>query len=127
MVHTPSLSRSFVEWSLITAYFGSGIIIILLMSSSAAKVGNLFLDGDGWNIRNYIMIFLILVILIGQIRELKYLVPFSALANVFIVCALGITLFYVFQEPISFDGKENIAEVSQMVRILIFKNFPQLN
>lgn len=42
--------------------------------------------------------FLILLPLIitCQIRELKYLVPFSFLANVFLVVSFGITLYYIF-------------------------------
>ncbi|GJQ86564.1 hypothetical protein Trydic_g5539 [Trypoxylus dichotomus] len=44
--------------------------------------------------------FLILLplILTCQIRELKFLVPFSFLANVFLVASFGITLYYIFSD-----------------------------
>jgi solute carrier family 36 (proton-coupled amino acid transporter) len=44
-----------------------------------------------------------------QIRELKYLVPFSALANLFIVITFGITLYYMFNVPLDFTEKPMFA------------------
>lgn len=43
------------------------------------------------------------LILLAQVRNLRYLVPFSFLANVFIVVGLAITLYYIFTDlkPIS--------------------------
>lgn len=36
---------------------------------------------------------------------LKYLVPFSAIGNAMIIIVFGITMYYVFNEPLQFDDK----------------------
>lgn len=38
------------------------------------------------------------LLLTGQVRELKHLVPFSFLANVFMVISFALTLYYMFDE-----------------------------
>lgn len=110
-------SRVFVDTALLATYYGATCVYIVLIANSVSKVINPYLEGEGWHVRIYILIVLIPVILIGQIRELKYLVPFSALANLFIVITLGITLYYIFHGPITLADKPNVASWSQMVRI----------
>lgn len=51
---------------------------------------------------------------IGQIRSLKWLVPFSAMANILIVVTFGITLYYMFSEPIVVSDKPYMAKWSQI-------------
>lgn len=97
-------------------YYGANCVYIVFIATSMAKVCNQYLDEGGFHIRIWILIILAPVILIGQVRELRYLVPFSALANLFIVVTFGITLYYMFNEPIVLDDKPNIAPFSQMVR-----------
>lgn len=55
-----------------------------------------------WDILIYMTIVLGPLVLSCQIRELKYLVPFSFLANAFLVISFGITLYYMF------DGIQNV-------------------
>lgn len=43
------------------------------------------------------------ILFIGQIRVLKFLVPFSATANVFILVTFAIVLYYIFKEPLVFS------------------------
>lgn len=50
----------------------------------------------GWPIQYYMLMLLIPLILCCQIRELRYLVPFSFVANVTMIVAFGITLYYMF-------------------------------
>lgn len=47
------------------------------------------------------------LIVLGQIKNLKYLVPFSALANVSIMIGFAITLWYIFSDikPITDETK----------------------
>lgn len=98
-------------------YYGANCVYIVFIATSMAKVCNPYLDGEGWHVRIYILLILLPVILVGQIRELRYLVPFSALANLFIVITFGITLYYMFNEPITLDDKPGIASFSQLVRL----------
>lgn len=94
-------------------YFGANCVYIVFMSESMHGVIN-FAFGIDWNIRAYIGIMMVPVILIGQIRVLRYLVPFSAMANLMIVVTFGITLYYMFNEPLQFDDKPLMAEWSTL-------------
>ena len=47
-------------------------------------------------IRLYILTLIPAVLLLGQIRSLKYMAPFSVLANVSIIIGFVIILYYVF-------------------------------
>lgn len=96
-------------------YYGANTVYIVFIATSIAKVCNPYLPGEGWHVRIFILLVLVPVILVGQIRELKYLVPFSALANLFIVITFGITLYYMFNVPITIEDKPGVAPFSQMV------------
>lgn len=94
-------------------YFSAGCVYIVFIASSLAKVINDAADLD-WHVRHYILLTMIPVLFIGQIRSLKYLVPFSALANIFIVITFGITLYYIFKDPLKFDDKPNFASFATL-------------
>jgi amino acid permease len=69
---------------------------------------------DVLDIRAYIPMLLVVLIPIGLIRDLKYLVPFSALANIFILTSFIITLYYIFGDSLDAGDKKNIANVEQL-------------
>lgn len=59
--------------------------------------------------------FLLPLILINYIKNLKLLVPLSSCANVLTIISFGIILYYLIREDITFEGKEPVGE---------WKNFP---
>jgi solute carrier family 36 (proton-coupled amino acid transporter) len=83
-------------------------VYIVFIGASIKDVIN-FSFGIDWDIRVYIAMSLLPVLIVGQIRELKYLVPFSALANLFIVITFSITLYYMFNVPLDFSDKPMFA------------------
>uniref|UniRef100_A0A2M4A0X7 Putative amino acid transporter n=1 Tax=Anopheles triannulatus TaxID=58253 RepID=A0A2M4A0X7_9DIPT len=97
-------SKAFVDYALMATYYSAGCVYIVFIATSFHDVINYKTDND-WNVRIYILLTMIPILVIGQIRELKYLVPFSALANLFIVVTFGITLYYIFKDPLEFDDK----------------------
>lgn len=94
-------------------YFSAGCVYIVFIGSSLAKVVNQAFELD-WEIRIYILITMIPVLFMGQIRSLKVLVPFSALANLCIVVTFAITLYYIFKDPLQFDDKPNFASLATL-------------
>ena len=85
-------------------YFAATCVYIVFIAESLQKVINYDLEIN-WDTRLYIAITLIPLLFIGQIRQLKYLVPFSAIANFLIIITFGITLYYMFCEPLHFEDK----------------------
>lgn len=108
-----NFSKLFVDYGLMATYFSAGCVYIVFIGSSLEKVINTAADLD-WSVRIYILLTMLPVLLIGQIRELKFLVPFSFLANMFIVVTFGITLYYIFKDPLVFDDKPNFASFATL-------------
>nr|CAD7452075.1 unnamed protein product [Timema tahoe] len=62
-------------------------------------------EGNDISIRLYILMLLPFLCALGLIRNLRYLVPFSTLANLFIVGGFTITLYYLFTDIPSPDER----------------------
>ncbi|CAG9134605.1 unnamed protein product [Plutella xylostella] len=61
----------------------------------------------------YCALTLVPLVLICQIRNLKYLVPFSAAANALLVVCFAITMYYLFSDLPSPADREMVASVTQ--------------
>jgi len=69
---------------------------------------------DVLDVRVYIPMLMVVLIPISLVRNLKYLVPFSALANIFILVSFVITLYYIFSNSLDVDGLSLMANVEQL-------------
>ncbi|XP_005185482.1 proton-coupled amino acid transporter-like protein CG1139 [Musca domestica] len=108
-----NFAKQFVDGSLMATYYAAACVYIVFIATSFHDVINYDLNLK-WDVRIYIALTLIPCLFIGQIRNLKWLVPFSALANVFIVVTFGITLYYMFNVPLVFSDKPFVAKVTQI-------------
>lgn len=77
-------------------------LIFIAKSFKDVFYNQLQINGDT---QIYILLVLVPVVVLTQIRELKYLVPFSAIANALMITAIGITLYLIFSEPISLSER----------------------
>lgn len=98
------VAKAFIDYSFMVGNVLCDSVYIVFISNTFYGLGNSLL---GWqlSLRVYVLIVLIPVIFIGQIRTLKCLVPFSGLANTFIITTLLIVFYHVFKEPLVFDDK----------------------
>lgn len=100
-------AKNFVDYGLMATYFSASCVYIVFIANTFHDVCN---GVFGWtlSVRMYILIVAIPILLIGQVRTLKFLVPFSGSANVFIIVVFGIVLYYIFKEPLDFSDKPSI-------------------
>lgn len=66
------------------------------------------------DIRLYMLMLLLPLILINWVRNLKYLAPFSTLANVITVVSFAVIIYYLFAEGPTIDGREAVGKVENM-------------
>lgn len=66
------------------------------------------------NIRIYMLMLLPLLILMNMIRNLKYLAPFSMIANILVGSGMGITFYYLFQDIPSVADRTHMADLSRL-------------
>ncbi|CAO1407954.1 unnamed protein product [Diamesa hyperborea] len=95
-------AKNFVDYGIMATYYSAGCVYIVFVANTFHEVCN-YLFAINLNIRIYILIIMIPILFIGQIRVLKFLVPFSATANVFILVTFAIVLYYIFKEPLVFS------------------------
>lgn len=62
---------------------------------------------------NQVMLCILMpLILINWVRDLKYLAPFSAIANVVTIVSFGIIMYYLFRETPTFEGKAPVGKLA---------------
>ncbi|XP_067626432.1 proton-coupled amino acid transporter-like protein CG1139 [Eurosta solidaginis] len=107
------MARLFVDYGLMVTYFATICVYMVFIATSFHDVIN-YNFGLSWDVRIYIAMTVIPCLLIGQIRHLKWLVPFSAMANVFIIITFAIVLYYLFNKPLEFSDKPLLARPTQI-------------
>ncbi|VVC86281.1 unnamed protein product, partial [Leptidea sinapis] len=61
-----------------------------------------------------VMLWILLpLVLINWVRDLKYLAPFSAIANAITIVSFGIILYYIFREAPTLEGKSPAGKISE--------------
>ncbi|XP_019755607.1 proton-coupled amino acid transporter-like protein CG1139 isoform X3 [Dendroctonus ponderosae] len=104
----------------------SGIIsnvFLLMYQLGSSCVYIVFISENIWNVvNNYwqvnerlIFVMLLLpLILVTFVKNLKLLVPLTSFANFITVVSFGIIYYYIFQEPITFEGRLAIGQLTNM-------------
>nr|CAD7440161.1 unnamed protein product [Timema bartmani] len=100
--HLSGFCGNFVKWTLICGYYTALSVYVVFIATSIKQVTE---KGNDFNIRLYILMLLPFLCALGLIRNLRYLVPFSTLANLFIVGGFTITLYYLFTDIPSPDER----------------------
>ncbi|XP_065087440.1 proton-coupled amino acid transporter-like protein CG1139 [Ochlerotatus camptorhynchus] len=98
-------ASGFIDWMMVIDSFLTACLYIVFISKSLRDVLHNQLQID-WDTRVYILLLLVPLLIIIQVRKLKHLVPFTAVAITLIITSVGISLYFVFSEPIVLSDKE---------------------
>lgn len=88
-----SVTRQSVLWLLFITYFGTCSVYTVIIASNFDQLFTYHM-GYELNLRSFIAILLIPLILLSYIPNLKYLAPVSMVANLLMATGLGITFYY---------------------------------
>ncbi|CAG4983582.1 unnamed protein product [Colias eurytheme] len=102
-----------IDYSMAVTYLSVLCVYVVFIGSSFKEVLDYYYPGYILSIQTYCVLTLVPLALLCQIRNLKYLVPFSALANALLVVVFGITLYYVFVDLPPLSEREMVANVNQ--------------
>ncbi|KAL5289754.1 hypothetical protein ACFFRR_009649 [Megaselia abdita] len=89
--------RFLVNAFLVLDLLGCCCIYLVFVSTNIKQVVDYYSDSD-LNIRIYIILLVIPLIFMCLIRNLKFLTPFSFIANLLMFTGIAITLYYLFSE-----------------------------
>ncbi|XP_014470140.1 PREDICTED: proton-coupled amino acid transporter 1-like isoform X2 [Dinoponera quadriceps] len=97
----------------------NGFLMIYQMGTCCVYVvfiaSNLQLALKTWinlDLNVYMAIILLPLILVNYIRNLKFLAPFSTLANVLMFAGFAIILYFIFREPLSFKDRAPVGNIA---------------
>ncbi|EAT42635.1 AAEL005855-PA [Aedes aegypti] len=99
-----SYASGFIDSMMVIDGFLTACLYIVFIAKSLQDVlyNQLQLD---WDTRVYILLLLVPLLVIIQVRKLKHLVPFTAIASGLIISAVGISLFFIFTAKIDLSSK----------------------
>lgn len=83
---------------------------VVFVATNIKSILDLYLS-EPVDVRLIMVIILLPLILINWVRKLKYLAPFSTIANAVTLVSFAIILYYIFREPISFEGSHAVGEL----------------
>ncbi|KAK4887000.1 hypothetical protein RN001_003271 [Aquatica leii] len=112
-----------VDIALVVTYFMGNCVYVVFIAESLLKVFEHWFEGHGINLRLYMVIIMGFLLISAQVRELKHLVPFSFLANLCLIVAFGITLYYMFIQinpPSSVPGFSSFSTLPLFFSTVIF-------
>ncbi|XP_058449870.1 proton-coupled amino acid transporter-like protein pathetic isoform X2 [Malaya genurostris] len=107
------LARFIINLFLVLDLLGCCCIYNVFVASNIKQVVDYYTHSH-LDVRYYIVLLLVPLIFINLIRKLKYLTPFSMIANILIGTGVGITLYYIVQDLPSFSERQIIAEIHHM-------------
>lgn len=91
---------------MIVYQLGICCVYIVFVATNIKSVADYYIKP--FDVRLYMLILLLPLILINYIRNLKRLAPLSTLANVITFVGLGIVLYYIFDQLPSIDTVEYV-------------------
>lgn len=115
--------ESFHKWSrcakatinlfLVIDLLGCCCVYIGFVAKNIKQVAD-FYSATDYDVRYYMAMLLIPLLLINLIRNLKYLAPFSMMANMLIAVGIGITFYYIFKDLPSFTSQPQVVDIKKL-------------
>ncbi|XP_063224888.1 proton-coupled amino acid transporter-like protein pathetic [Bacillus rossius redtenbacheri] len=109
-----SAARIFANFIMAATYLSSLCVYLVFIATSIKQVVEHHYPDNVIDIRLYVAMLMPFALALGMIRELKYLVPFSALANGFIVVGFAITLWYTVCDIPPAGDKPYVAAAAEL-------------
>ncbi|XP_053600552.1 proton-coupled amino acid transporter-like protein CG1139 [Plodia interpunctella] len=105
--------KNFVDYSTLLTYISVLIVYIVFIGSSLEEVFMAYIPEYEISVQACCALTLVPLALICQVRNLKYLVPFSLIANALILVVFGITFYYVFSDLPSPSEREMVVDITK--------------
>ncbi|KAL4704101.1 hypothetical protein ACJJTC_016359, partial [Scirpophaga incertulas] len=90
--------RHFADYAMTGVCLGGTSVYVVFIAASIKDIIDNFYPEHNFPTEAYCGMLLLPLILITQIRYLKFLVPFSMFANICLLLAFGITFYYTFSD-----------------------------
>lgn len=90
-------AKYFVEGGLFCIHYLADAVYLVIISVSLTKFFKVYYPStETWDEYIFKLILFVPLLICGQVRQLKHLVPFSFIANLMLIVTFGITAYYMF-------------------------------
>lgn len=104
------LARFIINSFLVVDLVGCCCVYVVFVSKNIKQIVDHYYELD-LDLRIYMALLLLPLILMNMIRKLKYLAPFSMVANALIAVGMGITMYFIFTDLPAVSERPAIADV----------------
>lgn len=105
--------RATINSFLVIDLVGCCCVYIVFISTNLKEVVDYYTETDK-DLRVYMAALLPLLIIFSLVRNLKFLAPFSMVANVLIATGMGIAFYYIFNDLPTISDVPNFSSWSQL-------------
>lgn len=106
-------AKAMINFFLVVDLLGCCCVYIGFVAKNLKQVIDFYVHTD-IDQRIYMACLLPILIAVNMIRNLKYLSPFSMLANILIGTGMGITFYYVCQDLPAYSDRPQVVEIGQL-------------
>ncbi|CAK1551927.1 unnamed protein product [Leptosia nina] len=107
-------SRIFIDWAMALTILGACAVYVILLVDSVQQIVDFYYVDNSINKTMYCLMFLVPILVFTQIKNLKYIAPFSGFANILLVLTFLICLYYICDEFPDFDSKPKSVDVGRL-------------
>ncbi|XP_066602503.1 proton-coupled amino acid transporter-like protein pathetic isoform X2 [Prorops nasuta] len=107
------LAKAVINSFLVIDLIGCCCVYIVFISDNLKEVIDVY-SGTTRDVRVYMAMLLPFLLIFAFIKNLKYLAPFSMVANVLIAVGMGITFYYIFTDLPKIDDIPNFSSWSEL-------------
>lgn len=107
------LAKAIINTFLVIDLLGCCCVYIVFVSKNIKQVVDYYTH-EHIDVRLYMVALLPFLILLNLVRRLKWLAPFSMVANVLIGTGMGITFYYIFVDLPPIDSKPHFAPFEEL-------------
>lgn len=105
--------KFFTNFFFIVFESGSCAIYIIFISSNIKQLLDFYLGTDQ-DLRTFMLYMIIPMVTLCWIRNLKFLAPLSAASIIIAIISFSVIFWYVFREPLTFEGKHAFGSISKV-------------
>lgn len=107
------MARFIINSFLVVDLIGCCCVYNVFVASNLKQIIEHYYDMD-FDLRVYICMLLLPLIAINSIRSLKYLMPFSLIANILIATGMGITMYYILSDIPAVTERKAISDIQHL-------------
>ncbi|XP_026491253.2 proton-coupled amino acid transporter-like protein pathetic [Vanessa tameamea] len=104
-------ARELADWALAVTHLGACCVYVVVVAESFKQVSDVY-GGPNWSVTVFCALTLVILIPLTQITKLKYLVPFSAMANFVWLTSICISIYYCLRSPPSLSSRNLSTSIS---------------